>query len=65
MPQSKEGINFPNKERSIEEFVKFIDENTGLIGQPKPIRSYVVELDESNFDEVVGDPKNHVMVIYI
>jgi len=63
MPQSKEGIEF-EKERSIEEFVQFIDENTGLIGKLKPMRSYVVELDDSNFDDVVGDPKNHVMVLY-
>ncbi|ORX86692.1 disulfide isomerase [Anaeromyces robustus] len=63
MPQDKKGILY-DKERSLEEFVKFIDEKTGLIGKPKSIRSYVVELDESNFDEVVGDPKNHVMVLF-
>jgi len=63
MPQSKEGIEF-EKERSIEEFVQFVDENTGLIGKLKPMRSYVVELDDSNFDDVVGDPKNHVMVLF-
>jgi len=61
MPGSKTGIKF-TKDKSLEELVKFVDENTGLIGNIKPKISYVVDLDESNFDEIVGDPSKHVMV---
>ncbi|OUM61612.1 hypothetical protein PIROE2DRAFT_12351 [Piromyces sp. E2] len=61
MPGSKTGIEY-NKERTLEELVKFVDENTGLIGKIKTVESFVVDLDESNFDRIVGDPSNHVMV---
>ncbi|ORX57180.1 disulfide isomerase [Piromyces finnis] len=61
MPGSKTGIEY-TKEKTLEDLVKFVDENTGLIGNIKPIQSFVVDLDESNFDEIVGDPSKHVMV---
>jgi len=61
MPSSKEGIEYTD-EKNLDDLISFIDGKTGLIGQPKPVVSFVVDLDESNFDEVVGDPKNHVMV---
>jgi len=61
MPSNKEGIEY-NKDRNLDDLISFIDDKTGLIGNPKKVPSFVVDLDESNFDEVVGDPKNHVMV---
>jgi len=61
MPSTKEGIEY-KKENTLENLISFVDEKTGLIGKPKKVESFVVDLDESNFDEVVGDPKNHVMV---
>jgi len=61
MPSSKEGIEY-KKDKLLEDLVSFVDDKTGLIGNPKKVSSFVVDLDESNFDEIVGDPKNHVMV---
>ncbi|ORY41126.1 thioredoxin-like protein [Neocallimastix californiae] len=63
MPSTKEGIEY-KKENTLENLISFVDEKTGLIGKPKKVESFVVDLDESNFDEVVGDPKNHVMVLF-
>lgn len=64
MPSDKKGIEY-TKVNVLEDLVSFVDDKTGLIGNPKKVKSYVVDLDESNFDEVVEDPKNHVMVIII
>eukprot|EP00833_Pecoramyces_ruminatium_P001367 jgi/Orpsp1_1/1175399/evm.model.c7180000053702.1 len=61
MPSDKKGIEY-TKVNVLEDLVSFVDDKTGLIGNPKKVKSYVVDLDESNFDEVVEDPKNHVMV---
>ncbi|ORX77589.1 hypothetical protein BCR32DRAFT_235643 [Anaeromyces robustus] len=63
MPSSKEGIEY-TKEKTLDDLISFVDDKTGLIGKKKLNISYVVDLDESNFDEVVGDPKNHVMVLF-
>jgi len=61
MPSSKTGILYSN-ERVLEDFISFINEMTGLVGNPKKIPSFVVDLEDSNFDEVLSDPTKHVMV---
>jgi len=61
MPSNKEGIEY-TEDKNLNDLISFIDGKTGLIGKQKSFISYVVDLDESNFDEIVGDPKNHVMV---
>jgi len=61
MPGDKEGTEYTD-DKNLDDLISYIDGKTGLIANKKPVVSFVVDLDESNFDEIVGDPKNHVMV---
>jgi len=56
---SKEGIEF-TKVPVLDDFISFIDDKTGLVGKQKKVPNFVVDLDESSFDRVIGD--KHVMV---
>ncbi|EDO47340.1 predicted protein [Nematostella vectensis] len=51
-----------NGGRDINDFIKFIEEKTGVRGRVPVIPSAVADLDESNFDKIVKNPDNNVLV---
>jgi len=51
-----------NEGRTAEEIISFINDKTGLGGRVQKAKTFVVELDSSNFDQIVLDKSKNVFV---